>query len=45
MGINYIDLNNSNLDKDFEDLDTIILSSSWLGILNLKSVNHLENYK
>ena len=43
MSILKIYLNNSNLNKNFEeDLDTIILSSSWLGILNLKSANHLE---
>ena len=44
MGINYIDLNNSNLDNNFDedDPDTIIHIRLWLGILNLKDG---ENFK
>ena len=44
MGINYIDLNNSNLDNNFDedDPDTIIHIRLWLGILNLKNG---ENFK
>ena len=44
MGINYIDLNNSNLENNFDedDPDTIIHIRLWLGILNLKNG---ENFK
>ena len=44
MGINYIDLNNSNLDNNFDedDPDTIIHIRLWLGLLNLKNG---ENFK
>ena len=47
MGILNIDLNNINLDNNFDedDLDTIILSEFWLGILNLKNAKHFKKDK
>ena len=44
MGIVNIDLNNIDLDNNFdeEDPDTIILSYFWLIILNLKNTKNLE---
>ena len=49
MGILSVNLNNTNLDNNFneDDLDTIIiiillLSDFWLGISNLKNAKHLK---
>ena len=44
MGILNIDLNNINLDNNFneDDSDTIILIRLWLDILNLKNAKNLQ---
>ena len=44
MGIINIDLNNINVDNNFDEDDpgTIIQSDFWLGILNLKNVKLLK---
>ena len=44
MGIVNIDLNNIDLDNNFdeEDPDTITLSYFWLIILNLKNTKNLK---
>ena len=44
MGILNIDLNNVNLDNNFDEGDLILLflSDLWLRILNLKNPNHYK---
>ena len=44
MSILGVNVNNTNLDNNFDedDPDTLFLLDFWLGIVNLKNVEHLK---